>query len=372
MCKTQQWLLTLAACFYCNTLFAQINLNVEVKGVDAELENNVRLYLSIEQQKDSALLSEGRLRRLHNKAKQEIANALQPYGYYRPEINIELNQPEPEQWKATYTIDTGPPLPVAEFNFVLSEELQKDAVFQVLLTVPPFQKGDSFNHLKYEDIKNSLAKLAAERGYFRARFIEHRVEIDLEAYEAHIHLNYDGGPRYRFGEVIMPQDLLDPDLLQRYVPFERGAPYTLNELIELQQALNDSDYFESVEVSPGEVLDDTNEIPVSVVLTPRKRHRYTLGLGYGTDTGARAKFGWEIPRLNQSGHRINTDARISEIGYSLGVRYRVPVLNPRTDQLIYSASVVNEETDSSDSTIRTIGTSLNRGRGQWRESVALN
>jgi len=40
--------------------------------------------------------------------------------------------------------------------------------------------------------------------------------------------------------------------------------------------------------------------------------------------------------------------------------------------MIYSASVVNEETDTSESTLRTIGASLNRGRGKWRESVALN
>lgn len=372
MCKTQRWLLTLAACFYCNTLFAQINLNVDVRGVPAELENNVRLYLSIEQQKDSALLSEGRLRRLHNKAKLEIANALQPYGYYRPNINAELSQPNPEQWQATYTIDTGPPLPVAEFSFVLSDALQQDPEFQALIADLPLHKGDTFNHLVYENIKSSLAKLAAERGYFRARFIEHRIEIDMDNYEARIHLNYDGGPRYRFGEVLMQQDLLNPDLLQRYIPFEAGDPYTLNQVIDLQQALNDSDYFESVEVSPGQLQDNSDEVPIDVVLKPRKRNRYTLGLGYGTDTGARAKFGWEIPRLNQAGHRINTDAKVSEIGYSLSFRYRVPVLNPRTDQMIYSASVANEKTDTSDSTIRTVGASLNRGRGQWRESVALN
>ncbi len=372
MCKTQQWLLALAACFYCNTLFAQININVDIRGINAELENNVRLYLSIEQQKDSTLLSEGRLRRLHNKAPLEIAKALQPYGFYRPKISSELSQQKPEQWQATYTIDTGPPLPVAEFKLVLSEEMQQDPEFQTLLADIPLRVGDVFNHLEYEDIKSSLAKLAAERGYFRAQFVEHRVEVDLDAYVARIHLNYDGGPRFRFGEVMMQQDLLDPDLLKRYIPFETGSPYTLNELIDLQQALNDSDYFGSVEVSPGQLQDESHEVPVSVVLTPRKRHRFTLGLGYGTDTGARAKFGWEIPRLNQAGHRINTEAKVSEIGYSLGVRYRVPVLNPRTDQMVYSASVVNEETDSSDSTVQTVGASLNRSHNKWRESIALN
>ena len=162
------------------------------------------------------------------------------------------------------------------------------------------------------------------------------------------------------------------DLLQRYISFDRGTPYTLGQMIDLQQALNDSDYFKSVEVSPGQPQVESTEIPVSVILTPRKRHRYSFGLGYGTDTGARTKFGWEIPRLNSRGHKFNTEAKLSEIGYSLSAYYRVPVLNPRTDQMVYSAGVVNETTDTSESTIRTLGASLKRSRRDWRESISLN
>ncbi len=372
MCKMQQWLLALAVCVYCNTLFAQTSLDVEIRGVDAELEKNVRLYLSLEQQKNSPLLTEGRLKRLHNKAAGEIASALKPYGYYRPEINGELNQPNPDQWQAIYTIDEGPALPVAELELILGEELKQDPAFSDLAANLPLQQGGVFNHLEYESIKNNLAELAATRGYFQARFVERRVEIDLDSYEARVRIHYEGGPRYNFGEVSLQQDVIDPALLQRYIPFKQGEPYNLSQVIELQHALNDSDYFSRVEVSPGQPQEVPREVPISVKLTPRKPHRYTLGLGYGTDTGARAKFGWEMPRLNQSGHRINTDARVSEIGYSLGVRYRVPVLDPRTDQIIYSAGVVNEETDTSESTLRTVGVSLNRGRGQWRESIGLH
>ncbi|MDH5572325.1 MAG: BamA/TamA family outer membrane protein, partial [Gammaproteobacteria bacterium] len=159
---------------------------------------------------------------------------------------------------------------------------------------------------------------------------------------------------------------------RRYIPFEKGAPYTLNEVLDLKQALNDSDYFQTVEVSPAPPPADSNQIPIDVELTPRKPHRYTLGLGYGTDTGARTRLGWEMPRFNKSGHRVSSEAKVSEIGYSLGAQYRVPVLNPRTDQMIYSAGVVNEKTDVSDSTVRTIGASLNHNNGPWRESVSIN
>ena len=370
--KTQQWLLILFFFICSNTVFAQINLNIKIHGVNEVMEKNIREFLSIEQQKDHALLSEGRLRHLHKKATKEISNALQPYGYYRPEIKTELTELTPQQWRAIYTINPGPPIPIAELKLILNGEINKDPEFTTLVDNVALHKDELFSHIKYEDFKSDIARLAAERGYFRAHFVEHRVEINLNTYEARVHLNYDGGIRYRFGEVLLDQDVLDPIFLQRYISFKRGEPYALNKLIDLQQALNDSDYFNRVEVSPGQVKDAGDEIPISVKLTPRKRHRYSLGLGYGTDTGARTKFGWEIPRFNKSGHRLKTEASVSEIGYSVGTQYRVPILNPRTDQMIYSAGVINEKTSISDSTISKVGASLNYSRGFWRKSIALN
>ena len=372
MSNTQRMLMVLLSCLFSATLFAQTQVNVVIMGIDPPLEDNVRLFLSIEQQKEHALLTEGRLRRLHTKALQEIANALQPFGYYRPVITSELTQQSPDHWRAIYRIDPGPALPIGEFDFVVSGAMRDDPELQMLINKLPLHKGDIFNHVQYEELKAGLARFASERGYFKARFIEHRIDIDLDAYEARIHLHYDAGTRYHFGEVLLQQDAIDDDLLRRYIPFERGSPYTLTQVIDLQQALNDSEYFRTVEVSPGALQPGSDEIPVSVMLTPRTLHRYSVGLGYGSDTGARAKFGWQIPLLNSRGHRFDTEAKVSELGYTVEAHYRVPVLNPRTDQMVYSAGVVNEHTDTSESTIRTIGASLKRSRGNWRESISVD
>ncbi len=371
MYKRPQLLIVLLAFLHSATLLAQVNVNIEINGLDDKLATNVRLFLSMQQQKSNPLLSESRLRRLYQKAPQEIRNALQPFGYYRPVIESALTQTSPNDWQATYTINPGPPLLIAQFEFTLSKDLLADPEFQNMMQSLPLKKGGIFNHVQYERIKSRLVEMAAERGYFKARFIEHRVEIDLDAYTARVYLNYDGGSRYHFGEVRLKQDVLEPEFLRRYIPFKSGSPYSLYQLIDLQHALNDSDYFQSVEVSPGQPQDQL-EVPVNVALTPRKRYRYSLGIGYGTDTGARAKFGWEMPRVNRRGHRFATEARVSEIGYTLSAQYRVPVLNPRTDQMIYSAGIINEKTNVSDSTIKTIGAALNRNHDNWRESLSLN
>lgn len=372
MHRIKRLLLTIAIGCYSAAAYAQLNISVDLKGINGDIAENVRLFLSIEQQKSHSLLSEARLQRLNKKAPQEITNALQPFGYYRPVIESSLTQVTPNQWLATYTINPGPPLRVGLFDFVVSEEMKNDPEFKSLIERTPLHKGDVFNHLTYESVKSNLANLAAERGYFTANFTQHRVEIDLTVYEARIYLHYDGGPRYHFGDVSLKQNVLNDDLLKRYIPFKKGSPYSLNQVIDLQQALNDSEYFKIVEVSPGQPQVDTAEVPITVKLEPRKRNQYTFGVGYGTDTGARTKFGWAIPRVNESGHRFSTEAKISELGYSLSAQYRVPVLNPRTDQMIYSIGEVNEKTNTSDSTIRTVGAALNRNHNLWRESVGLS
>lgn len=354
------------------SVYADIRLTVDIQGIEDEQLSNARLFLSIDQQKDHELLSESRLRRLHNKAPDEIRRSLQAYGYYRPEIKSELKQTAADQWLASYRVDPGPAIPLGVFELNVSEPLRSDPAYIKNISYDILQIGAPFKHRHYEAFKSSLSQFASERGYFDATFVKHLVEIDLQHYEARIYLHYESGRRYNFGEINIDQTSLNDGLLQRYISFQQGEPYSQGKLIDLQQGLNDSDYFKRVEVSPGPINTQTGEAPVSIKLVQRKDHRFSFGLGYGSDTGARARFDWLMPLINPQGHRFNTSTVVSELGYNLGVQYRVPVLNPRTDQLVYNAGVVNEETDTSESTLQTTGVSLNHRRGQWREVISLN
>jgi translocation and assembly module TamA len=351
---------------------AQPTVIVEIEGLEPTLETNVRLYLSIEQQKDNPLVSDGRLRRLHQKANKEINTALQPYGYYRPQIEASLIREDGDNWRAIYRIDPGPALPIGSFDFTISSEMGSDPEFLALLETQTLRPGSVFSHLEYERFKTALSRLASERGYFAAEFTRQRVEIDLDTYTARIYLDYDGGPRYRFGDLSISQDVIEDELLRRYSTFQRGDPYSLEQLLQFQQALNNSRYFQTVEISPGEVDAETREVGIQVNLSPRNRHVYKLGAGYGTDTDARASFGWEMPRINRKGHRLDTELKVSGIGYSVETDYIIPVLDPRTDRLVFSVSEVEEEFESDTSTRRILGVSLNHGRGQWRETLSLD
>ncbi len=362
----------LVALLFSANLWAQPVIHVEIEGVDTVLEANVRLFLSIEQQKDHALMSDGRMRRLHQKATQEISAALQPYGFYQPEVTASLTELASGEWQALYIIDAGPGLPIAEVNLNIIGTMKEDPLLQKLLNDHALKPGNTFVHPEYESLKSELSALASEHGYVEAKFTRARVEIDLNLYQARVYIDFESGPRYSFGEITLDQDVLEPEFLNRYIPFQKGDLYSLGQVIRLQRALNDSNYFQVVEVVPERPRADSREIPIRVSLAPRKRHRYDFGLGYGTDTGARAKFGWRMPRVNQRGHRIDSEIIVSEIGYDVSANYRVPVFNPRTDQLVYSIREEREETDTNDSTLRSLAISFNHNREKWREVLTLS
>ncbi|MCP4769082.1 MAG: outer membrane protein assembly factor [Gammaproteobacteria bacterium] len=372
MAKYRIILPVLLAALFSSKLWAQPVIQVEIEGIDKLLETNVRLFLSIEQQRDHALMSEGRMRRLHQKATSEITTALQPYGYYQPQITPSLTQLETGEWQARYVVDTGPGLPIAEVTLNIIGPMKEDPLLQNVLRDRGLKPGDTFVHPEYESLKSGLSGFASERGYVEAKFTRARVEIDLNLYQARVYLDFESGPRYRFGEITLDQEVLEPKFLNRYIPFKKSDPYSLEQIILLQRSLNDSAYFQVVEVVPGIPLADSREIPIRVSLSPRKRHRYDFGLGYGTDTGARAKVGWRMPRVNQRGHRIDSEIIVSEIGHDIGANYRVPVRNPRTDQLVYSISEVKEETDTNDSDLRSLAISFNHNRVKWREVLTLS
>jgi translocation and assembly module TamA len=345
-------------------------IQVRIMGLSGELLKNAEIFLSIYQQKDQGI-SEGRIRRLHQKAKEEITLALQPFGYYRPTINSDIQHTDDGHWQATYTITPGPPLPVSTIDFRITGEGINDPEFKKLHSKLVLQPGRTLNHADYENTKTSLSRTAIERGYFDGRFVVHQINVDLNAYQADIVLHFDTGPRYHFGELIFQQHYIDTELLLKFSPFVAGDPYSNNDLVELQRALSDSDYFQTVEVHPLPRQTEELEVPIEIQLTARKLHKYTFGFGYGTDTGARGMLGWEVPVVNSHGHRFDSELRISEIGDSAKLRYRIPIFNPRTDQLIYSWGRTNEKTDTSTSLIYSTSAGMIYARGQWRENVAL-
>lgn len=366
----------LVACFLgvalllCAPLAWAEALEVQINGVDGDLLDNVRQSLSIEQQKDEESLSPARIRRLHDQAQAQIERALEPYGHYRVQVQSRLQHTE-QGWLARYDVDPGPAVRITELQVEVQGEARDDPAFDELLQDFPIRQGTPLRHPRYEQAKNALRTLAAERGYFDAELKEHRAEVDLEAYVARVYMRLDSGRRYRFGAVRFERTVVNEDLLRDYIPFEQGDPYLSSKLLELQRSLIDSDYFERVEVDPQTDRSEMQEVPVQVTLTARARSRYSFGIGYGTDTGVRGSVGLERRYVNRRGHRFRTELQLSEIRNVVDARYDIPVRDPRTDRVFLRTRYSDEDLETSSSKTFEVGGGLERTLGLWRQVFSL-
>jgi translocation and assembly module TamA len=347
------------------------DIEVSITGVEGALLENVRASLSIEKYKDRTNLTEPLVKRLYERAFQEVGPSLQPFGYYGPRLEGELLR-EGSLWRARYTVFPGEPVRVSELKLGVMGAGADDETLRDLVAAYPLQKGSVLDHAVYEKEKRRWQRLALNRGYLDAELTEHRIEVTPEKHAAVITLHLETGPRYRFGEVTFQQEKFSPEFLSRFVTFRRGDPYSQASLFQLQNALRDGNYFSEIEVRPRRDLAEGLEVPVEVKLVPRKRQQYTAGVGYGTDTGVRGSLGWDSRRINRWGHRMNTELRLSEVRSNFSTRYIVPLKNPLVEHRNYTVGWFRENTDTSESDGFSLGVSDHHLRGKWKETVFVN
>ena len=354
------------------TALQAASLDVSIDGVTGNVLQNVQASLSIYQEREHKDLADARIRRLHALAPEEIRSALKPFGYYRPRIDDKLDFDRNEdRWLAHYVVETGPAIPVRNVQVNLTGQGASDSAFRALVDRFPIKRGDALNQAIYDQAKQRFQTLAAERGYFDLRFTRHEIRMDLEAYYAEITLDIDTGMRYRFGEITIDQNLLTPELIQRYVRIQPGDYYSTQALLDAQNALATSNYFGDVQVNADSQHATDHVVPLIVRLKTRPQNKYTIGAGYGTDTGPRGQLGWERYYLNPEGHHTRVELHSSQISRSLTVGYFIPIRNPRTDQLGLTGGFEETDTATASSNIRRLAVSRTNARGYLLETLSL-
>lgn len=345
-------------------LAAPPQVTVTVDGIEGPLLKNALAYLSINTYADSPTLTDSLVQRLHARAPDEIRQSLQPFGYYGTEVRGELTQ-VPGGWQAHYSVTLPPPVHVRHIEVVLSGAGREDPDFDKYLSAFPIASGDQLNQPLYESAKIRLQEIAAHRGYLDARYTRTQLQVNPEEHWADIELDLDTGDRFYFGGVSFVQDFMDESFLRRYLKFKPGDPFDNDQLVDLQYALNDAGYFTTVDVEAqrGQAVD--GRIPIRVTLLPRKRNKYTVGLGYGTDTGPRLTLGWDNNRINSLGHTLAAQAQFSHVMETFLVSYTVPLSDPTNERLVYSVGNTREILGGYTTYTSSAGASRFAAAGPW-------
>jgi translocation and assembly module TamA len=343
---------------------------LRVEGVDDELAENVKSFVALASEPCDA--PDWLVQRRFRSVSKETRAALEPFGYYDPVIESSL-QLDGECWQATVRIDVGKPVVLRNVDILLDSPPPGESNFFDLLESPRLAPGAPLRHAEYEALKEALQVRAAERGFAEARFLENTINVWPEQLAADVSLNFETGPRYDFGDITFEQSFLDEQLVASFLEFQSGIPYDNRLLTTAYNDLSRSGYFSRIELLPdiGEAPD--KRIPVRVQLEAADRIEYTVGAGISTDTGPRARAGFQNRRVNSRGHRLKTDLTLSSVIQALSAEYRKPLADPRTEWLSYTAGLTSEDTNTSKSDTARIGIRRSRSlNADWMRTLAFD
>ena len=347
---------------------ARAELKVEITGVGGPERKNVEARLGIQRYADDDGKDEAQIRRLHRQAEDEIRSALQVYGYYAPDIRASL-QAEGEDWRARYEIDPGPPTLLDTVRLEVTGEGREFPALLEAVGASRLRPGERLQHEEYEATKTALGRAAYDNGFLDARFAEHALLVEPLRRRAEVALVLETGPRYYFGEVSVAQEDLDPAFVARYVPIVPGAPFEPEKLLEAQFALSDLGYFGSVDVQAQRARAVDQRVPIVIATTRRPPRRYDAGIGYGTDTGARLTLGAEFRRLTDTGHKLRSDLRVSEVKNTIGLDYRIPLGTRAAENLGFATTFTDEKIADGESTRYDFTVTLSRTPGDWQRQL---
>lgn len=342
---------------------------IVIESSDPAVSANIRHHLSVTGEPCS---SPPLLPRYRKRIRKEVDAAARALGYYHARIAELVIRRQGGCWQLKLNVDPGPRVHIENLDIRILGEAADDPAFTRLLQEIPLKPGAPLVHSEYEKIKLQLKSLALRRGYFDAVFSIHELKVDVNTNRALIHLVLDSGPRYRFGAITIRQDILDPDFVRRYVNLAPGEPYTSAAVTSLYQRFADSGLFRYIKIDTHPNPGPPPQVPLSLSLVAKKKHRYSLGVGFETNTGPRATFNYLNRYLNRRGHQFNLELRFTPVEPRATATYTIPLWDPLKESLRFNAGYRRQDVDSFLSEQATVNTVFTQLLGEWTETLSLN
>ena len=353
-----------------NAVTPKERIDIRIDGVPDAMAANVRSYLTLTRYTTREDLTDPQVRRLADRAVDEAADALRPFGYYAPTIRSRTSRDDPK-WIVRLKIAPGEPIRMKTVEVDIVGAGAADRELLKLAAESSLQPGARLDHPSYESLKAALLRTARDRGYLDATLTRRELIVNPGELTADARLTLETGGRYEFGALETVQDVIDDDLFSSFVRFAPGQPYSPEQLNRTQFALEDSNYFSSVSVTPGERDRATLTVPIRINVEPIKRNRYAVNAGYGTDTGVRGQFTWDTRLVNRRGHRSRLELTASEVRYEALARYVIPVGDPSLEKLEFSLGYINEDIGDLGSERVELTGGLTQVSGRWQQVLFL-
>jgi len=266
--------------------------------------------------------------------KKRFRPAARALGYYDAQFTPNIRRVN-SCWKITLNVEANRPIKIRQAHFIIKGEGLTQKEFRMLSNTPPYRSGDVLNHQKYSDYKAQLKEVAQTFGYFNARFETHKIVVNPLKYSAVVSLVFNTGKRFRYGKITVEQNVLNKEVIQRFLQIKQGDLYSSEKLISQQQLLQSSGFYANISIDAlhKQIVDE--QIPINISLKKKKRNAWKFKVGYGTDTGPRVSAQLNRRWTGAKGHNLLIDFTTAPKISTFTARMAEPKTDPEEATFAY-------------------------------------
>ena len=289
--------------------------DIEVRAPDGVRELLER-HLELQRYRAVTDLDDAELARLIVLAERNVRNLVGTLGYFSPVIRITQEGAAAQHPKIVLAVTPGELTRikdvVIDFAGDIAASPDADAVAQreEIRSDWRLPVGQRFTQDNWDSAKTQALRGLVARRYPAGRLADSLADIDPATQSANLSLRLDSGPLYRLGPMqVSGIQRYDPLLVPRLARLPPGSVYDQNRLVEAQQRLAASGYFDSaaIFVDPDS---DPSAAPVQVQVREALLQKVVLGVGITTDSGPRASVEHTHHRVPGIGWRAVTKLQL--------------------------------------------------------------
>lgn len=351
---------------------ASAAFELDIEAPD-EIRELLQRHLELLRYRALSDLHDSELTRLLSTADQNTRELVATLGYFSPEIGIELQASNGATTvrRVKLRVTPGEPTLVREVQIAFTGPITTEPAAllqrQQIEGSWSLQPGTRFTQASWDSAKQqALGMLTAQR-FPAGQLGTSLADIDPADASARLSVTLDSGPAYRIGSLLIDgMQRYDAELVTRLARLTPGTYYDRTQLVEAQQRLTDSGYFDSVFLSL-DTAGDPQAAPVRVQLHEAQLQKLVLGIGASTDSGARLSAEHTHHRLPGIGWRAVSKLSLDRETRALGTELTAPPDNSNW-RWVTSALVQNQQAGSFDVSSQR----LRLGRNQSGERIDRN
>lgn len=313
-------------CWALPALAAADNYQVEITA-PTELKDLLEKHLDMLKWRDNPRMNPAEWQRLYTLAPQNIKDLLATEGYFSAHITPSFENKN-GVYQAKFTVDAGAPVFISQVNLKFTGDIAAQAPenMQKLRDAWLLKVGDAFRQDDWNQAKRHLLSDLLIVRYPNASIRSSLAEVNLETQTVALSVEMESGPAVQLGATtIQGLQRYPVHVVENLNPTKSGQIYSQSDLLTFQTRLQESGYFQRVEVTADTQRIENNIAPIKVLVEENRSMKMAIGAGYSTNTGARTQLTFDDLNLFNRGWRLTSSLKLEEKAQSINGEIQLPM-----------------------------------------------